>query len=394
MSFVSHAQNFEDVMLWRALKQVENGFYVDVGANDPEVHSVTKAFYDRGWRGINIEPVPQWYDKLAAERQNDVNLQLAAGARSGEMVLYEIPDTGLSTSSGAIASRHEADGYNHIERIVAVETLTEICRKFHLAPIHFLKIDVEGAEKQVLEGLDLDLVRPWIIVVESTLPLTHAESHAEWEPILADAGYTFVYFDGLNRFYVEGEHADLLAHFKTPPSVFDEFVPAAQAAAERSLIAMTKVLEQRAESAEARADEQEQRAKLAETLAHSHEARAVAAEQRLEQLVQRALAAEELAQRHAARAITAENYAQALLSSSSWRITAPVRFIVESARRSSTIVAKVLGRKADRPTHQRGTDQPGAATAGRAGTETLSPHVSEVYTELQAALARRQKTPD
>ena len=41
MSFISHAQNFEDVMLWRALKHIEHGFYVDVGANDPDVHSVT-----------------------------------------------------------------------------------------------------------------------------------------------------------------------------------------------------------------------------------------------------------------------------------------------------------------------------------------------------------------
>ena len=57
-SFVSYAQNYEDLMLWRALRHVEQGFYVDCGAYDPEEHSVTKAFYERGWSGINIEPVP------------------------------------------------------------------------------------------------------------------------------------------------------------------------------------------------------------------------------------------------------------------------------------------------------------------------------------------------
>ena len=36
MTFVSYAQNGEDVVLWRALSHVENGFYVDVGAADPE----------------------------------------------------------------------------------------------------------------------------------------------------------------------------------------------------------------------------------------------------------------------------------------------------------------------------------------------------------------------
>ena len=52
MSFVSYAQNFEDVMLWRALKHIDCGFYIDVGAQDPVIDSVTKSFYDHGWRGV------------------------------------------------------------------------------------------------------------------------------------------------------------------------------------------------------------------------------------------------------------------------------------------------------------------------------------------------------
>ena len=54
--FVSYAQNFEDVILWRALHDVTPGFYIDIGANSPTIDSVTKAFYERGWRGINVEP--------------------------------------------------------------------------------------------------------------------------------------------------------------------------------------------------------------------------------------------------------------------------------------------------------------------------------------------------
>lgn len=64
MSFISYAQNYEDVMLWRALKHIANGFYIDVGAAWPDKHSVTKAFYDRGWRGINIEPNPVHHASL------------------------------------------------------------------------------------------------------------------------------------------------------------------------------------------------------------------------------------------------------------------------------------------------------------------------------------------
>ena len=59
MTFISYAQNLEDVLLWRALGHIKNGFYIDVGANHPEWDSVTKHFYDLGWRGVNIEPMPR-----------------------------------------------------------------------------------------------------------------------------------------------------------------------------------------------------------------------------------------------------------------------------------------------------------------------------------------------
>ena len=112
MSFISYAQNFEDVMLWRALKHIKNGFYIDVGANDPDGDSVTKAFYEQGWCGINIEPVSQWFEKIQQNRTRDINLNIAAGAQEGELILYEIPDTGLSTLEKGIAERHKKDrGY-------------------------------------------------------------------------------------------------------------------------------------------------------------------------------------------------------------------------------------------------------------------------------------------
>lgn len=225
MSFISYAQNFEDVLLWRALKHIEKGFYIDVGAHDPHHDSVTKAFYERGWRGINIEPVSQWFEKITSERLRDINLQVAAGNQTGELLIYEFTDTGWSTLCSEIAEKHELEsGCQRIERTVLVKTLTEICIDFHLSPIHFLKIDVEGAEKQVLEGVDFSIIRPWIVLVESTIPNSQIEDYEGWESILLNANYEFVYFDGLNRFYVAQEHAELKESFRIPPNVFDGFV--------------------------------------------------------------------------------------------------------------------------------------------------------------------------
>lgn len=224
MTFVSYAQNMEDVMLWRALKHIKSGFYIDVGAHDPEQDSVTKAFYDMGWHGINIEPVFQWFDKLVAARPKDVNLQLAAGSEHGELTFYEIVDTGLSTVDRSIAGRHEVDsGYKKIERKVSVETLTNICNTYNVIDVHFLKIDVEGYESQVVEGINFEKIRPWIIVIESVSPNTQMECYKYWEPSIINFGYIFAYFDGINRYYISEEHKDLMDSFVVPPNYFDNF---------------------------------------------------------------------------------------------------------------------------------------------------------------------------
>src|SRR5262249_55301667 len=97
MPFVSYAQNFEDVMLWRALKHVDKGFYIDVGAAAPRDDSVTCAFSERGWRGINIEPNPYLFAELVNERPRDINLSVAVGDRAGTLQMSIIPGTGLST---------------------------------------------------------------------------------------------------------------------------------------------------------------------------------------------------------------------------------------------------------------------------------------------------------
>lgn len=210
--FISYAQNYEDVMLWRALKHVEKGFYVDVGANDPVHDSVTNAFYMRSWRGINIEPTRFYYDRLCAERDQDINLQVAAGAHSGELDFYEIPETGLSTLVPEVATLQKEKGWEVIEYKVKVQTLNEILEQYVTGPIHFLKIDVEAAEGLVIQGLDLKRWRPWILVLELAKDATYLP------------GYDFVYFDGLNGFFVAQEQAHLAEMFSNPVNVLDNFV--------------------------------------------------------------------------------------------------------------------------------------------------------------------------
>lgn len=297
MPFLSYAQNREDVMLRRALAGVERGFYVDVGANDPVADSVTKAFYDAGWRGINVEPVEHWFRRLVLDRPEDVNLQVAAAAREGTIELFVIAGSGLSTSDPRIADEHaHALSVIPLPQQVAARTLTTICREHAPRDIHFLKIDVEGAEQAVLEGLDLSTIRPWILLVESTRPNSPVES-AGWEPLVTGRGYHRVWFDGLNRFYVADEHARLDAAFRTPPSVWDDFETYGhRAALESAAVSGARAAELAGRVAKAEADLGQALAGHAEDLRQWQE-----------------------------RAAAAESELQSIKASRSWRITLPLR---------------------------------------------------------------------
>ncbi|MBC6718640.1 FkbM family methyltransferase [Aurantimonas sp. DM33-3] len=223
MKFVSYAQNFEDVILFRALKHVWNGTYVDVGACDPEKDSVTKAFYDRGWSGLNIEPVEAFHKRLSAARPRDLNIHAAAGDVEDNLTCYVIDETGLSTLDKEVAEGHRSEGYEIHETLVPVLPLGTILKDFEARPIHFLKIDVEGFEDNVLAGIDLRRIRPWILVIEATLPSQAIQTHEKWEQRVLSSGYAFAFFDGLSRYYIAEEHADLTPRLAIPANVFDDY---------------------------------------------------------------------------------------------------------------------------------------------------------------------------
>lgn len=223
MGIISYAQNFEDVLLWRALGHIQQGCYIDIGAHDPIVDSVSKAFYEHGWRGIHLEPLPVYCNALRHDRPDETVLQAAVAAENGVLRFYEIPETGISTGDEAIARSHRERGFPINEITVPCVTLAQVFELVQGDVVHWLKIDVEGLEEQVLQGWGESSLRPWVVVVESTLPLTQDEVFSSWEGLLTEKGYRCVHFDGLNRYYLSAEKPDLEAAFRCGPNVFDGF---------------------------------------------------------------------------------------------------------------------------------------------------------------------------
>ena len=190
MSFVSYAMNFEDVILERVFKDKKDGFYVDVGAADPTIDSLTKHFYDKGWRGINIEPSDCLFQKLQSERERDINLNVAITQASGKIILYDVPNSGLSSiyESNVKRINHgtQCDYQGRLvepyrETIVQTLPLKSVLHKYAIiCDIDFLKIDVEGAEKDVLLSNDWERFRPKILIIESTKPNSPETNYEDW----------------------------------------------------------------------------------------------------------------------------------------------------------------------------------------------------------------------
>lgn len=219
---ISYAQNGEDILLWRALNQIAAGFYVDVGANDPEEDSVTKLFYDKGWTGINIEPSSKVFGHLNSARPRDVNLRCLVGAEDREQTFYETTTRGWGTSASDVGEKYVEQGL--AERITLPQkSLNSILSDHGDRDIHFLKIDVEGAEGEVLRGLDLKRFKPWILVVEALDPIDNLPRTEGWEENVLSCHYKKVFFDGLNNYYLHEDHSDLERFLSTPANVLDNY---------------------------------------------------------------------------------------------------------------------------------------------------------------------------
>lgn len=308
MTFCSYAQNFEDVILHRALNDISPGFYIDIGAQDPIIDSVSRGFYDLGWRGVHIEPTSNYANALQLNRPDETVLQLAIGAQQGLLKLYEFPQTGLSTGIPDIAEAHERCGYQYVITEVEVITLDSLLNRYAAQDIHWLKIDVEGMEQAVLSGWQEAPQRPWLIVIESTYPGSTTENHHAWEKALLNKGYQFVYLDGINRFYLHEQQAHRAIYFNAPPNVFDKFTLSGKASH-----SFCQTLHHQIH--------------LAEVNASQHAARAHEAN---EQLNRRSA---ELKQQVA----LLTNQLEVIHQSRSWKLTAPLRAITVLARRPLTL---------------------------------------------------------
>jgi len=351
---ITHAQNFEDVVLARAFAGVRDGVYVDIGACFPDVASVTRHFYELGWSGVNVEPMEEPYRRLCDDRPRDVNLRAAIADHDGEIEIFPGPSVGESSALRRDAASHPV--------VVPCLTLAELCLRHVSRPIDFLKIDVEGLELVVIRGGDWNRYRPRVVVIEVSQPwsTTRRPDAADIEAFFRDRGYREVYYDGLNAFLVADEARDLAPRLACPPNVLDRFETVREArvdaltaslaeaqAGARHAEALSRQLDEalagwhaeqaNAQAAAAVAQERAARADWALARVDDLEAQIDASnrwgETAVRDLEQRLAAAHARAEQAEAHARHAQACFTLIESSRSWRFTAPLREIAALLRR-------------------------------------------------------------
>lgn len=208
---ISYAQRLEDYYLHQAFAGRANGTYVDIGAGHPVEDNVSYHFYLQGWSGLVVEPQAALLDLYAKKRPRDRRDNRLIGAASGETDFYRFENLhGLSTTKPETAeAARQYESVFLLERRAMV-TLATLLDEHRVTHIDFLKIDVEGAEHDVLAGADWSRWRPAIILAEAVSPGAE-ESWRSWDALLTAQDYDFSLFDGLNRYYVAREKPDLRA---------------------------------------------------------------------------------------------------------------------------------------------------------------------------------------
>ncbi len=189
----SYSQFGEDLIVREFFEQRSDGFFMEVGANDPVKFSQTWLLERCGWTGLLVEPLADRCARLRSGRPRSRVHQVAVGApaQRGPMELQVPPDDMFAS----LCPRDKAPTAVKTET-VQVKTLDDVLASEGDPVVDFISIDVEGLELEVLQGFALTRHRPRLLLMEDHLKSLAVHAH------LTTHGYELVKRTGCNNWYV------------------------------------------------------------------------------------------------------------------------------------------------------------------------------------------------
>jgi len=196
----------EDLFLFHLFEGQNSGFYIEAGAYDGRVGSVTYAFDALGWNGLLIEPHPDLHRSAVANRPGArvERVALADPGAEGTARFTALPDGGSYLTDRGDAASHRSQLDRAREFDVPVTTLDTVLRG-HAGPIDLCVFDVEGAEPSLIRGFDLERWRPRVLLIEDL------GTGAALARDLERRGYEQVAWIHANRLFVRADDTELMA---------------------------------------------------------------------------------------------------------------------------------------------------------------------------------------
>ncbi|HYE06660.1 MAG TPA: FkbM family methyltransferase [Planctomycetota bacterium] len=202
----------EDRLLAEIFSGIGGGTCVEVGGNDGILNSNTYHFELIGWTTVVVEPIPWLCERIALARPRATVICRAAAEAAGQCEFHvAVGADGMSSMADTADLRGQVQREGaHLQTIrVETETLDRILERAKVDDIHFLTIDVEGAEMRVLRGLDLARWKPRIVIVEDN-------SHGRDGTVvrhLRQQGYANVHRTGVNDWFITETDRELASRF-------------------------------------------------------------------------------------------------------------------------------------------------------------------------------------
>ena len=196
----SYSQYGEDLVIDGILGCKANGFFIDIGANDPMILNNTKRFYDRGWSGINIEPDPRAFNKIIQERPLNINLNIGIGPSNEISPFYLLSADTLSSFDIHDAKRNCRIHHEKIIETVNIHMhpLVDVfCQYVKDSDVDFMSIDAEGFEMAILKSNDWERFRPKLILIE------FCYDTAEIISFLNENAYRLVFKNQINGIFLD-----------------------------------------------------------------------------------------------------------------------------------------------------------------------------------------------
>jgi FkbM family methyltransferase len=206
---ISYSQCGEDLILEYLMTVlcIHDVSYLDVGAHHPSYLSNTYLFYERGARGVCVEPDPSLFSEFNRKRPRDVILNCGVGISSGISDFYVMSTNTLNTFSKEDAERYQAYGNQRIINTLRLELQTMgdiIDNNFEKCP-NLVSLDVEGLDYLILKNFNFKKYRPEVFCIE-TLTYTEDKSERKLTEIinLMDSNGYFSYADTyINTIFVD-----------------------------------------------------------------------------------------------------------------------------------------------------------------------------------------------